>query len=505
MSNEKFPSLEATVESFHTALQNNEVTSESLVQWYIERIQELDSNGPKLHAIVTMNPNALAEARAQDDYYAKHKTFKGSLHGVPVLVKDQAETKNIATAFGSKVFEHYVPEEDAELVKRLRDAGAVILAKTTMCDFAAGWFSFSSLTDHTKNPYAPEREAGGSSAGTGAGVAANLGLIGIGEDTGGSIRIPASFNNLFGLRPTTGLVSRSGFPPLIHFQDTPGPIARTVRDVAKLLDVIAGYDTKDPFTAATCYTRDIGNYEALLGNAGVKSFRVGILSNVFGPDDDPDAAPVNEVIFRAVELLKKHGATIVDGLTLPDVKQWIQGTSLYGRQSKQDITNFLSRRPGAPAKTFMEIYNNKAFHPMNDLFHDIANGPEDPATDGDYYRMRIRQEEFRRTILNLMAANQVDFLLFPTVQVLPPTREDLYSQKWSSLEFPTNTVIASQSGLPAMSIPAGFSSDDLPVGFELVGRPFAESQLLQFAYAYEKHAQPRKAPQFSAMSATNRR
>jgi amidase len=494
MSNEHFPFLEITVEDFQKALQNNETTSAALVQWYTERIQTMNNDGPELQAIVTLNPNALEDAEELDDYYAKNKAFKGPLHGVPVLVKDQAETKGIVTTFGSKIFKDYIPEQDAELVRRLRAAGAIILAKTAMSDFAAGWFSFSSVTDHTKNPYALEREAGGSSAGTGAGVAANLGLIGVGEDTGGSVRIPASFNNLFGLRPTTGLVSRRGFPPLIHFQDTPGPMARSTRDVAKLLDVIAGYDAEDPFTAAAYYTQDIGNYEAALGKAELRTFRVGILTNVFGPDSDPEAAAVNTVIYRAINLLRDNGVTIVDDLVLPKIKKWLQDTSPYGRQSKQDITKFLSSRPNAPVKTFMEIYENEAFHPMNDLFHNIAQGPEDPASDDQYYRMRVRQEEFRRTILNIMGDNQVDFLLFPTVQVLPPTREMLYSQTWSSLEFPINTAIASQAGLPAISIPAGFTSDMIPVGFELIGRPFADSRLLQFAYDYEKHAEPRKAP-----------
>ena len=160
----------------------------------------------------------------------------GPLHGVPVLVKDQAETAGLRTTFGSILFTEYVPAEDATVVAKLKGAGAVILAKTAMCDFAAGWFSSSSLTGHTKNPYAPDRESGGSSAGTAAGVAANFGLVGIGEDTGGSIRIPAAYNNLFGLRVTTGLISRAGFSPLVHFQDTPAPVARTVTDLATTLD-----------------------------------------------------------------------------------------------------------------------------------------------------------------------------------------------------------------------------------------------------------------------------
>ena len=179
---------------------------------------------------------------------------------------------------------------------------------------------------------------------------------------------------------------------------------------------------------------------------------------------------------------------------MPDCGQWIKDTSLYILQSKQDIGHFLRQRPGAPVKSFMDIYERGAFHPMNDLFHDIAGGPENPAEAADYYKMRVNQEAFRRNILDIMAQNELDFLLYPSVQVLPPTREELYALKWTCLTFPTNTVIASQSGLPAMSIPAGFTPDGIPVGFELLGKPFAEARLLQFAYGYEKLAKPRKTP-----------
>ena len=239
---------ELTVDALHTALRAGVLSAVELVDWYLARIRAHDRSGAQIQAVVTINPQAREEAAARDDFLAATGELWGTLHGVPVLVKDQAEMAGLPTTFGSILFEEYVPEFDATVVTRLRDAGAVILAKTAMCDFSAGWFSSSSMTGHTKNPYAPAREPGGSSAGTAAGVTANFGLVGIGEDTGGSIRIPASFNNLYGLRVTTGLISRSGFSPLVHFQDTPGPIARTVPDIARLLDSIVGYDPNDAFT-----------------------------------------------------------------------------------------------------------------------------------------------------------------------------------------------------------------------------------------------------------------
>ncbi len=485
--------MEATVQSFHEALKAKTVTGAELASWYLERIEALNNQGPRIQAIVTVNPRALEEAQALDAYFEETGELKGPLHGVPVLVKDQAETAGIRTTFGSIAFAEYVPEQDASLVRRLKEAGAFVLAKTSMCDFAAGWFSFSSVTDHTKNPYDPDREAGGSSAGTSAGIAANFGLIGIGEDTGGSIRLPSSFNHLYGLRPTTGLISRNGFSPLVHFQDTAGPITRTVRDAAKLMDVLAGFDRDDAFTTAAAYTSDAGRYESSLEGAGMRQYRVGVLASAFGPDHDPDCAPVNERIRAVVAWLKAQGVAVAEGLEIPDLSDWIKDTSLYTMQSKKDINRFLSNRPNAPVQSFKEIYDGQLFHPMNDLFHDIDGGPEDPASDEHYYRMRVRQEEFRRAIVHLMLDNEVDFLLYPTVQVLPPTREELYTRKWTCLTFPTNTVIASQSGLPAMSVPAGFAGH-LPVGFELVGKPFAEAELLRFAYDYERQQPPRKEP-----------
>lgn len=277
---------ETTISEIHEAIKSNKITSAELVDWYLKRIDKFDKN---VHSIVTINPRAIIEAEELDSFYKETGKMKGPLHGVPVLVKDQAETAKIPTSFGSIAFKDYVPEVDSTVVKRLREAGAVILAKTNLCDFAAGWFSFSSVAGQTLNAYDPTRDSGGSSAGTASGVALNFGTIGIGEDTGGSARIPASFNNLFGIRPTIGLISRFGFSPLVHFQDTPGPITRTVRDMAKLLDVLVGYDPKDSFTSATIQTKDAGRYEELLNEATLKGKRIGILRQVFGSNDDKDS------------------------------------------------------------------------------------------------------------------------------------------------------------------------------------------------------------------------
>ena len=493
MAHEPVPFLETTIDVIQAGMKDGRVRCSELVQWYLDRIGRYDRQGPALQAIVNVSPRAIEHAAALDRHLRDTGTFKGPLHGVPVLVKDQGETSFIPTTFGSKAFADYQPATNATVVQKLIDAGAVILAKVSMCDFAAGWFSFSSVTDRTRNPYALERDSGGSSAGTGAGVAANFGLVGIGEDTGGSIRIPASFNNLFGLRVTTGLISRAGFSPLLHFQDTPGPMARSVRDLAKLLDVLVGYDAKDSYTCAATLARDAGNYEKLLEGTRLRGTRIGVLKQGFGPDDDY-SRPVNAVIRSLTQRLAEQGVEQVE-VEIPDLEQWIGQTSLYIQQSKSDLNQFIASRSPAGPGSFRELYEKRSFHPLNDLFHNLAAGPEDPDQAPGYYKQRLAQAEFQRLILDLCARQRLDFLLYPDVKVLPPTYADLESQKWTCLTFPTNTVIASQAHLPAISMPAGFSDRGVPVGVELVARPYAEASLLRFAYAYEQLTQPRRVPQ----------
>ncbi len=490
---EKF--CELTISAFHAALQSGEITGAELVDWYLARIEAHNLAGAELQAVVTVNPRARDEAIARDEFLATEGKLRGPLHGVPVLVKDQAETAGLRTTFGSILFTGYVPEKDATVIAKLKDAGAIILAKTAMCDFAAGWFSSSSLTDHTKNPYAPERESGGSSAGTAAGVAANFGLVGIGEDTGGSIRIPAAYNNLFGLRVTTGLISRTGFSPLVHFQDTPAPVARTVCDLATTLDSIVGYDPKDLFTVTASAAHDLGGYaEAVARDIPLHSWRIGVLETGFGEDENPDAEPVTNVIRPAISRLEELGVSTIRELEIADLAGWIEGTSVYVKQSKADISDFLAQRPDAPVSSFMEIYDGGHFHPENDLFHGIAEGPETTDGDVEYLQRRLNQEHFRRHVLNIFAAHGLDFLVYPTVQVIPPTRDELVAKKYQCLTFPTNTVIGSQAGLPALTIPVGFTRAGLPVGLELLGKPLAEAKMLQFARSWEKAAGPRRAP-----------
>ena len=494
MTASSFRLQEATIDDIHSAFSSGELTCRGLVELYLARIEAYDRNGPELNSVLTVNPNVLDEADELDRSFGQGGEFVGPLHGIPVLVKDQAETAGIRTTFGSVAFEDYIPEEDATAVKKLKEAGALILAKTNLPDFATSWFAYSSAGGETKNPYDLDRDPGGSSGGTGAAVAANLGAVGIGEDTGGSIRVPSSFDNLVGFRVTTGLISRKGLSPLVVFQDTAGPMTRTVKDAATLLDTLVGYDPADPFTAAATLAKGAGGYADGLSEDSLQGARIGVLRDAFGPDDDQDSGEVNGVVGVAIEAMRGAGAEIVDPVEVPDLMGHIETTSLYLSQSRYDIDGFLSTRPGS--HTVGELYDTKRFHPRLDLFTAIAEeAPEHPEEDPGYHKGLAAREEFRRAILNVMASHNLDAILFPNSQVLPPTRKELDDWKWTVLTFPTNALIAAQADLPSVSLPAGFSEGGVPVGFELVGKPYGEADLLGLAYSYEKAASPRRSPE----------
>lgn len=494
MSAPPFEVLETTVDEIHDAYRAGDLTSEELVERYLDRIDAYDDDGPEIRSIITTNPHARDRAAELDERLDDTGEFVGPLHGIPVVVKDQVETADITTTFGSVAFEDYVPEQNATIVDALEDAGAIVLAKTNLPDWATSWFAFSSVHGRTKNPYALDRDPGGSSSGTGAAVAANFATVGIGEDTGGSIRLPASFTNLVGLRVTPGLISRTGMSPLVVSQDTAGPMTRTVKETAQLLDVLAGYDPDDPYTVTNELTHVDGTYVDQLDEDGLEGARIGILRDAFGDDSDADAAPVNELVADAIELMDDAGAEIVDPVEVPDVFQYVEDTSLYHVQSKRDIDEFLASRPDAPVESVEELYEQGQYHDLLDLFEGIAEGPADPEDDPDYWHKIVLQDTFQRILLDAFAEDRLDALLCPDVQVVPPKAEEVESGALDTLTFPTNTVIASQAGCCAMSIPAGLTDDGLPVGVELVGKPYDEATLLELAYAYEQRDDHRVVP-----------
>ena len=491
---------EITIDQVHAGYLAKMFTAREIVQAYLDRIEAIDRSGPELNSIITVSPTALAEADALDQALAETGKLAGSLHGVPIVVKDQVETAGIVTTFGSIAAKGYVPATDATAITRLKNAGAIILAKTTLPDFATSWFSTSSISGVTKNPYDLSRDPGASSSGSAAAVAANLALVGIGEDTGGSIRLPASFCNLVGLRVTPGLISRAGMSSLVKTQDTPGPMTRTVTDAAKLLDVLVGFDPADPYTAAfvlaQAHTENETGYEAALSSASLTGKRIGVLRQAFGDDADADGAAVNTVVETALTQLSDAGAELMD-IEIPDLDYYVGFTSVYFSQSLQDMNAFLGNRPELGIDSIEALHAAKQYHPKLDLFEGIATGPSTPQDDPDYLARLLAQGEFQRSVIGTIAAHQLDVIAFPDVKLAAPTHDDVMSDKWTCITYPTNTVIASQLLFPAITVPAGFTDVGLPVGVELMTVPYDEKRLLQIAYATERVTQGRRAPTFA--------
>lgn len=488
---------EATIDQIHRAFEAGTLTSEELVDRYLKRIDAYDRDGPELNSIVTVNETASERAVELDQTFAESGTFVGPLHGIPVLVKDHVETRELPTTYGSEAFDGYLPDTDADVTRRLRDAGAIILAKTNMPDWATSWFGFSSITGRTKNPYDLTRDPGGSSSGTGAAVAANLGTVGIGTDCGGSIRVPASFDNLVGFRVTPGLISRTGMSPLVSQQDTAGPMTRTVRDTAKLLDVLVGYDDRDTLTGKTELAAVHGSYTNALLADGLNGARIGVLRDGFGDDENSAAAPVTEVIERALTTMKNTGATLIDPIEIPRLEEYLEETMLYILQSKRDLNEFLDERDG-PVDSVEELYENDQYHELLDLFIGFAeDGPNDLSENLEYWKRRNAQQTFQQEILNVFAKHDLDAIVYPDVQVVPPTESEIRDGKYETMTFATNTIIASQSLCSAVSIPAGFTDDGLPVGIELLAKPFDEPALLKLGYSFEQATEHRQPPEIT--------
>ncbi|AHG02908.1 amidase [Halobacterium sp. DL1] len=486
---------EATVDQLHRAFESGDLTSRELVEQYLERIDAYDQAGPELNSIIEVNDAAVDRADELDAKFAEDGKFVGPLHGIPVLVKDAVETADMPTTFGSAAFSEYVPEKDADVVRRLRDAGAIVLAKTNLPDWATSWFGFSSALGRTKNPYALDRDPGGSSSGTGAAVAANLGAVGIGTDCGGSIRVPASFDNLVGFRVTPGLISRSGVNPLVSHQDTAGPMTRTVRETAKLLDVLVGYDSEDELTAKTELADLEESYVDHLKADALDGARIGVLRDGFGDDDNPDAAPVTEVVDDAIVTMRNSGAEIVDPVEIPRLNDYLGETMLYVLQSKHDINEFLQEIDG-PVGSVDELYENGEYHELLDLFIAFAeDGPDDLSDHLGYYQALNAQQAFQQEILNVYASHDLDAIVYPDVQVIPPLESEIREEKYATMTFPTNTIIGSQSLCCAMSVPAGFTDDGLPVGMEILGKPFDETTLVELGYSFEQTGDRRQSPE----------
>ncbi len=484
--------VEATIGQLHRAMREGTLQAADLVAAYVDRIDAYDAAGPSLNAVVTRNPRAIEEAEALDRAFARGERWAGPLHGIPILVKDNIETQGLATSFGSEVFADYVPERDATAIRKLREAGAIVLGKTAMPDWATSWWGYSSRSGETRNPYDLERDPGGSSSGTGAAIAANLATVGLGTDCGGSVRVPASLNNLVGVRCTPGLVSRTGLAQLLFLQDTIGPMARTVEDAARLFEVLVGYDPEDSLSAVNVCAGAPSAYREGHGEGALAGARLGLVQNLLGSTQD-EGHGVNEAVGTALESARKAGAETV-AVELSGVEAYVEATSLYVNCSKFDIEQFLGSRPAAPMRTLRQLYESRRYHPKLDLLEACVFGPDRPEHDPLYAGRLLAREEFCRSVLAVMAAHELDALVYPTVRVPAPTRAELDAGRWSTMEFPTNTLIASQTWMPAVSVPVGWAPGELPVGLEVLTPPYAEARMLRLAAGLEAVTQARRAP-----------
>lgn len=488
---------ELTVADVHEAYRSGAFTAVELVDAYLERIASIDRSGAHLNSVISVSESARERAAELDAELARTGDLVGPLHGVPIVVKDQIETADIPTSFGSVAAADYRPDADASAIGRLRDAGAIILAKTTLPDFATSWFSTSSRSGVTKNPYDLARDPGGSSSGTAAAVAANLALVGIGEDTGGSIRLPASFCGLVGVRVTPGLISRAGMSSLVEPQDTAGPMTRTVADAALLLDTLVGYDAKDPYTGAVIVDGGGASYAESATPKDLAGTRLGVLRQAFPDGTDPDGARAGAVLDAALRKLADAGAELVD-IVIDDLVEQVGFTSLYTTRSQADMNAFVQARPALDVASMRDLIETGRYHEKLDLLEAIVAGPEDPTEDDQYVQRVLAQTAFQRQVLGAMAQAGVDAIVFPDAKLPAPTHADVFAGRWTCLTYPTNTVIASQLLFPAATLPSGFTEDGLPVGLEIMTPPYSERTLLGLAASVEAVLGARRAPELAA-------
>src|SRR5262245_15658835 len=476
-----------------------------LVDLYLARIRSYDKTGPALNAIQTANRRAQQEADRLDAMF-KVSGPVGPLHCVPVLVKDQIDTSDIPTMHGFAGFKDFIPATDATIVTKLKTAGALIIAKATMGEFASGYVS--SASGPIRNAYDPRRNASGSSGGTGSGIAASFATIGIGEDTGGSIRGPASVNNLVGLRPTLPLVSRHGMSPARPSTDTLGPMTRTVRDAAIVLDAIAGYDPRDPVTAYS-YGNIPASYLSLLATDGLKNARLGVIREPMTANTDPkseDYKKVRAVFDTAIGELRSLGAMLVDPVSIPSVIDRLN-KAYDGNvfETEAALNKYLDEHPNAPLRTLREILISGIVVPSRarTLMTSVGKSTTDP---GHLEVLRV-QEETRQLVLALMADHKLDAIVYATFDHQPGLiADDVMTRAVveDTAGIGNNRRLSPILGFPAIAVPAGFTSDGVPVGIELMARPFAEPALFRLAYAYEQGTKHRRPPPLTPPASTPR-
>lgn len=486
------------VDELSGLLQSRKITSVELVRTYLDRIaayEEPYGDQPGVNAVITVNSQALAQAAALDAEREAGRS-RGPLHGIPVLVKDNYDTGDLPTTNASQALAGTRPADDATQVERLRAAGAIVLAKTNLHEYAYGITTVSSLGGQTRNPYDQGRNPGGSSGGTGAGVAAAFAAAGMGSDTCGSIRIPAAQNNLVGLRPTLGLSSRDGIMPMSATLDVGGPIAKSVTDLALLLDATVGYDPKDPSTAAGIGKTPRTYVQSLKKNA-LKGGTIGLITNPGYLGTTAAEAPTTALVRAAVDDMRALGAKVVE-IELPaSLLAAVASSNVLADEFRRDLNAYFA----APGTVYPEGLAEQA-EPTDqvtlaDVIADggvtpsvlplIRNANAMPDLPNPAYEAKLAaRESLQQQLTALFAQRGIDALAYPTIrQVATPV---------GSPQPGSNCALSALSGFPALSVPAGFTPAGLPVGIELLGLPFVEPKLLGLGYAYEQAVDHRMPP-----------
>lgn len=489
---------ELSIAQLQALVDARKASAVSLTKKYLARIHALDKRGPRLNSIIELNPDALAIA-AELDQERLANGRRSPLHGIPVLIKDNIDTHDrMTTTAGSLALQGSIPPRDAFLAEKLRAAGAVLLGKTNLSEWAnfrgslstSGW---SGRGGQTRNPYALDRNPSGSSSGSAVAVSASLCAVAVGTETDGSILSPSSFNGIVGLKPTLGLISRSGIVPIAHSQDTAGPMARSVRDAALLLAALAGTDPDDPATALSS-AKAQADYTSFLVPNGLQGMRLGIARNFFG------AHPaVDELMEGALAALKSQGAELIDPVTIPKPAELEHAEITVLRyEMKADMNAYLARLgPRAPVHTLQDIIEFNQRHPEQELHwfgqeELLKSQAMGPLTDQAYLDARAACLRITRTegIDYLMMEHRLDALVAPTSAPAHVTDWVLGDHGLGD-----STTPAAVAGYPSITVPTGLVHG-LPVGISFFAEPWSEPKLLRIAFAFEQATKARRAPPF---------
>jgi amidase len=478
----------ATIADINAAIDANALSSEKLVGLYLKRIDAYDRKGPRLNAVITLNRNAAAEARALDAE-RRSKGRRSPLHGIPIVVKDLIDVAGMPTTAGFKPFGAPVPPRDAAIVAKLKAAGAIILAKVATVNWFGNGFDETHVIGASLNPYHLEYQPGGSSNGPGVAMAAWYAAVAVGTDTGGSVRGPSAYNSLAVMVATQGLVSRSGIVPRGATQDRAGPMGRNVHDIATLLTYMEGWDAEDLMTSSGMGHFATDNLATGLTARDLKGRRIGVLREMI-----PAGAQHAEglaLFDRALDDMRKAGAQIIDpvssGLNLRSLT-----TSAAGRTAEYEklyVQNAYLERlgPSRPFKTIQEMIQKVGPAKFDKLMID-ALSLEPPANSADYAARVRNKDTVKRVVVELLVKYELDALVYP-YSTLPPPRWDAVSGGGGGANS-----LASNSGLPSILMPAGYTGAGLPIAIEIIGKPFDDMKLLQVAYGYEQVSKRRKAP-----------